>query len=169
MSTENGSSTPLVRLDGVPAGARIVAGGADALVARHVAEQVERARREGQRAACETAAKALAAAAERLDLAREEAAATLASQSVELALEIARNLIRAEVPASGAGRGACVIHVHPHDAAMLAGVRFRAGTAIEPDETVARGDVHVSTANGLLVREIPEALASVEARLGELL
>jgi flagellar assembly protein FliH len=184
LSTENGSPAPIVRLDGVPAGVRIVAGGADALVARHVADQVERARREGQRAACDTAAKALTAASERLDLAREEAAAALASQAVELALEIARALIRAEVSAgrhgleamvrdalaaSGAGRGACVLHVHPHDAAMLAGVRFRAGTVIEPDETVARGDVHVSTANGLLVREIPEALAAIEARLGELL
>lgn len=184
MSTERRTATRAVRVDRAPANARIVAGGADELLARRVEERLESARREGERAACAGAAKALETAAARLDEARDRAAAALASQAVELGLEIARALIRVEVQAgrhaletmvrdalaaSGVGRGACVVHVHPLDAAALAGVRFRAGTVIEPDDAVARGDVHVSTASGLLVREIPEALVSIEQRLRELL
>jgi flagellar biosynthesis/type III secretory pathway protein FliH len=48
-------------------------------------------------------------------------------------------------------------------------VRFRAGTELEPDDAVARGDVHVETPHGLLVRETSEALRSIHERLlGEL-
>jgi hypothetical protein len=36
---------------------------------------------------------------------------------------------------------------------------------IEADTEVARGDVHVSTPHGLLVRELSESVASIAERL----
>jgi flagellar biosynthesis/type III secretory pathway protein FliH len=145
---------------------------------------VAAARAVGLRGAGLRAAAALDAACARLDQAREEAAASLALHAVQLAVEIAQTLVRAEVSAgrhdleaivrealaaSGVGRGDCVVHLNPLDAAAVADVRFRAGTRIEADEAVRRGDVQVSTPHGLLVREIPEALRSIHERLlGEL-
>ena len=49
------------------------------------------------------------------------------------------------VTLSGAGRGRCVVYAHPEDAARLASVSFRAGTVVEPDESVSRGSVRVAT------------------------
>ncbi|MCC7011016.1 MAG: hypothetical protein IT454_00525 [Planctomycetes bacterium] len=158
----------------------LVPGGLDAWLERRLAA----ARTQGERLASQRAAQALERAEAKLDAAREEAAAALARSSVQLAVEIARTLVRNEIDngrmnlerivrdslaASGVGRGACSVHLHPLDAAQLANVKFRSGTAIEPDEAVARGDVHVVTPNGLLVREIPEALRAIHERLlGEL-
>jgi flagellar biosynthesis/type III secretory pathway protein FliH len=123
---------------------------------------------------------ALAAAAERLDAHRAEAAEELAQTAVDLALEIARHLVAVEVEsgrhdierivreslaASGAGRGECTVHLHPSDAATLAGTVFRSGTRIEADQGVARGEVQVETPNGLLVRNLPDALDEIGRRL----
>jgi flagellar biosynthesis/type III secretory pathway protein FliH len=173
-----------VRLHAPPATAVLSVRDAEALLGEVTAARVAAARAEGlaegQRLERERSAAALDQAAERLDRAREEAAATIARDTVQLALEIARTLVRVEVDAgrhdlesmvrdaltaSGVGRGPCVVHMNPHDAAALSGVRFRSGTTIEPDEAIARGDVHVSTPSGLLVREIPEALRSIHERL----
>ena len=83
-------------------------------------------------------------------------------------VEIPR-IVRDTLSASGVGRGACVVHVHPRDAERLRGVPFRSGTEIEADPEVAEGDVHVTTPHGLLVREIDELLLAVRSRLhGEL-
>ena len=46
-------------------------------------------------------------------------------------------------------------------------MRFRTGTRIQADEGVSRGDVHVETSLGLLVREAFGALESIEQRLLE--
>ena len=163
-----------------PRNVSLCRGGVSALVEKHVAK----ARVEGERAAGARAARALELAAARLDAAREEAQAALARNAVALAVEIARTLVRKELmagthniesmvrealAASGAGRGPCTVHLNPADIAQLQDVRFRAGTELEPDEAVARGDVHVETPHGLLVRENAEALRSIHERLlGEL-
>jgi len=137
-------------------------------------------RREGECAANESAAAALSSAAERLDAARESARDGLAHTAVDLAIEVVRTLLRVELPAgrydlegmvrealsfSGVDRGQCVVHLHPADAARLEGVRFRSGTKIEADEGVSRGSVHVTTPQGLLVRDLDEAVRSIAERL----
>ena len=175
------SPDPLkLALTKAPRNVNLCRGGVGALVEKHVAK----ARVEGERAASARAARALELAAARLDAAREEAQAALARNAVALAVEIARTLVRKELmagthniesmvrealAASGAGRGPCTVHLNPADIAQLQDVRFRAGTELEPDEAVARGDVHVETPHGLLVRENAEALRSIHERLlGEL-
>jgi len=121
-------------------------------------------------------------AAARLSALEEEARAALARTASELAVEIARVLLRVEIARenydleklvreslaeSGVGRGACVVHLHPADHARLASVRFRSGTTLAPDEGVARGDVHVETPLGLLVRDVDGALEIIGRRLQE--
>jgi len=175
------SPEPLkIALPKAPRGATLCRGGLASLLEKRVAQ----ARAEGERAASVRAARSLELAAARLDAAREEAEAALARNAVALAVEIARTLVRKELlagthnlesmvrealAASGAGRGPCTVHLHPADIAQLESVRFRSGTELEPDEAVARGDVHVETPHGLLVRENAEALRSIHERLlGEL-
>ncbi len=180
MSPDRKRSALVAVLGAAPTRVQLAAGALDDVVAR----RLEAARAEG--VACgqsqdrARAALALDAACERLDQAREQAAALVARTAVDLAVEIARTLVRSEIDAgrhnleamvrealaaSGAGRGACVVHLHPLDAAELADVKFRAGTALEADDAVLRGDVHVSTPQGLLVRELDEALRSIRERL----
>ena len=177
-----------LRLDAAPRGARLAEGGrADALarlLERREAHAHARGRAVGEAEALEGAAAALLAASERLDAAREAAREGLAHTAVDLAVEIVRALLRVELPAgrydlegmvrealafSGVERGRCVVHLHPQDAARLEGTRFRTGTVVEADEGVGRGSVHVTTPQGLLVRDLDEALRSVVERLrGEL-
>jgi len=146
--------------------------------------EYERGRADGERAALERAAGALDSAAERVDQARDSATQALAGAAVELALEIARSIVCAEVEAarhdierivrdtlaaSGVGRGACVVHLNPLDAARLKHIAFRAGTKIESDPEVQAGDVHVTTPHGVLVRDVQDVLAAIGERLrGEL-
>ena len=137
---------------------------------------------EGARLAAEREAASLAAAAERLDAFGAEAAEALSRHAVELAVEITRHLLRVEVDAGRydlerivrealskvpADRSRCVVHVNPDDAAALRQVRFREGTSVDADVDVRRGDVHVETSIGLMVRELDSALASIRARLLE--
>jgi len=173
-----------VRLDATPCGVRLAAGDGAQALARLFEQREERARAlgrsEGEARALERAAGALAAAVGRLDAARDAAREDLAHTAVELAVEIVRNLLRVELPAgrydlegivrealsfSGVERGPCVVHLHPADAARLEGLRFRAGTVIEPDDGVSRGSVHVTTPQGLLVRDLDEAVRSIAERL----
>ncbi len=136
--------------------------------------------REGYLRAATEAAGALEQAAERLDAAGEEAAQKLAETAIELAFEISKSILGMEVDAgrydiekivreslswSGVGRGQCTVHLHPEDFARLQGVPFRAGTEIEADTEVARGEVHVTTPRGLLVRELDEVLEAVHESL----
>jgi flagellar biosynthesis/type III secretory pathway protein FliH len=183
LSTDADRNALRVELPARPASAKLAPGGDGALEAwiqRRVAAARTAGVEEGARQASTRAAKALEAACVRLDEARERAAEALSRNAVQLAVEIARALVRSEIEAgrhgleaivrealaaSGVGRGACVVHLNPLDAASLADVKFRTGTTIEPDESVARGDVQVSTPQGLLVREMHEALRSVHERL----
>jgi len=177
-----------LRLDAAPCGARLAEGDrAEALervLARRETAARQQGRAEGEALALEAAAGALLAASERLDAMRESARRDLARTAVDLSVEIVRTLLRVELPEgrydlegmvrealafSGVERGRCVVHVHPEDAARLEGARFRTGTAVEADEGVRRGSVHVTTPQGLLVRDLDEALRCIAERLrGEL-
>ena len=181
MSPERAKSALFVELRAAPSAARIASDDSlDAWIARRIefahAAGVER----GERRVRENSALALDTACERLDAAREQAAEQLAATTAQLAVEIARQLLRTEIAAgrydlerivretlafADVGRGRCVVHVNPLDAAELAVARFRSGTTIEADEAVARGDVHVTTPGGLLVREIDAALRDIGERL----
>ena len=180
MSPERTHGRLSAALDAPPSNARVASGELDAALERLIRRRCDAAHAEGELRARNSAAGALEAACAQLERAREEAAAALARQSVELAVEIAGVLVRREIEAgrhaletivreslaaSGVGRGACVVHLNPSDATMLAEVRFRAGTTIEADDAIPRGDVHVSTPHGLLVRETAEALRSIHDRL----
>jgi flagellar biosynthesis/type III secretory pathway protein FliH len=148
----------------------------DARVARAFAAGIA----EGERRAQERAVVRLDLASAQLDHAREQAAAQTAQLVAPIVIEIARIVLHSEIAAghfdiervvrdtlaqSGVGRGRCTVHLHPVDAAALANVRFRADTHIEPDDSVARGDVHVTTPHGLLVREVDEILRAIASRL----
>ena len=173
-----------VALDAAPSIVRIAPGSRSDVWERVALEREARARelgrREGERAANEAAAGALSAAVERLDAAREAARDGLAHPALDLAVDVVRTLLRVELPAgrydlegmvrealsfSGVDRGKCVVHLHPDDAARLEGVRFRSGTTIESDEGVSRGSVHVTTPQGLLVRDLDEAVRAIAERL----
>lgn len=137
-------------------------------------------RAQGQREALASLAPLLERAVADLDAQREQALARLAQDAATLAVEIARELTRSEIrasrhdierivrealAASGVGRGEALVHVHPSDAARLADVPFRANTRIEADPALRAGDVHVTCAQGVLVREIDEALGGLRERL----
>jgi flagellar biosynthesis/type III secretory pathway protein FliH len=130
----------------------------------------------------QTAAKALEQAVSRLDQAREEALDAMTTSTVELAVEIARQIVRVEIQAdnydlerivrgslaqSGLGRGQAVVHVSPTDYDRLQQVTFRNGTEVAIDTNLEQGDVHIQSAQGLLVREVSECLASIREQLLE--
>lgn len=179
-------STERTRLHASPSAARVVEGDVaqalDSFVARERENAFAQGAAEGERRAREKAAGALMSACERLDRAREDALGQVTRDTLALTLEIARRLLRSEIAAghydmerilrealsfSGVGRAACVVHLNPTDAAALANVQFRAGTVIEADASVARGDAHVTTPQGLLVREVDEALRAIGEHLRE--
>ncbi len=165
-------------------GARCLASGAETVRAALRARELDLVREQGLRAAREELGAALDRAVERLAAFEDEARASLARTAVELALEIARLLLRTEIgrgnhdlerivrdalSEAAVGRGPCVVHLNPADHARLSGVRFRSGTRLAPDEGVSPGDVHVETPLGLLVRDLDGALESIERRLHEAL
>ncbi len=128
------------------------------------------------------AAGRLEAAAERVAAAHEQALSDLSRTAVELATSIARTLLKRDVAAgnydleamvretlaeAAVGRNACKVHLNPADVEQLAEIRFRAGTEIQADEGVARGDVQVETSLGLLVREAIGAIDAIEKGLIE--
>ncbi len=136
----------------------------------------------GMKQANQEAAKAVDTAIDRLEKSREEALDALSTSAVELAVEIARQIVRVEIQAenydlerivrgslsqSGLGRGKAVIHVCSQDYQRLEEANFRSGTQIEVDSTLQPGDVHVQAAQGLLVREVSECIAAVREQLLE--
>lgn len=179
-------SVERARFHAQPTGVELVDGEQSGVLARLI-ERRERAAFEAGHAAgrAETLAQAvvgLDAAAERFTASIESVNATIVSDSVELSLAIAAELVRAEVEArrhdietivretlhvSGVGRGACTVHVSPEDAEALAKISFRSGTLIEADPEVKRACVQVETPQGLLVRDIEASLVSIAARLRE--
>lgn len=119
-------------------------------------------------------------AAKRIDEAREEAESRLADFATRFAEGIARELLHIELEAgrhaieamvretlaqSGIGRGPCEVHLHPDDAEALSLVTFRSGTTITADPGIARGSVHVTTAQGLLVREVDLCIKHAAERI----
>lgn len=155
---------------------------AERIASRREAQAFERGRLEGTREAATGAVTALEQALERLDETRERAETELPARAVEVAVAVARRLLRVEIDAqrydlerivretlaqSGVERGSCVVHLNPRDLEQLEGVPFRAGTRLEADPAVDRGDVHVTTAQGLFVHESQSLLAAIEARLRE--
>lgn len=167
-----------IELADTPGGVRVLASGAAAVDAA----RLEHARAEGERRGRAEAGGALEAAIERLQAFEQEAHAALAATAVELGVQIARTLLRGEIQhdrhdiervvrttlaEAATGRAPCVVHLHPADHARLAETKFRSGTRIEPDVGVAKGDVHVETSLGLLVRDIDDALAAIARRLKE--
>lgn len=158
--------------------ARLLAHGTAAVQAYRLRRELEEAELRGR----EAAAAVLDAAARRTQELEEASRTALARAASELALEIARVLLRREIARdnydverivretlaeAATGRNPCVVHLHPADHARLAGVRFRSGTRLQPDEGVARGCVHVETSLGLLVRDLDCALESIQKRLLE--
>lgn len=179
-------ATSVARVEEAPLGARLVEGDLRAALDRRIASVRAEAHaagvRDGVRAASEAAAARLDEAAEALAAQRLEAEGAVSGLAVELAIEIASALVRREVNAGNhavetivrealasaeTGRAACKVHVHPTDAAALAGVTFRSGTEICSDEGVQRGSVHVETERGLLVRDSGELLERIGRRLRE--
>jgi flagellar biosynthesis/type III secretory pathway protein FliH len=169
-----------VALHAVPTAARLIEGGLEEALEAYVVARERRAQEAGRLAARAGAFAALDAAAARLDHAREAALEGVVHQTVDLALEIARTLLRCELPAgrydleamvrealsfSGVERGRCIVHLHPDDVGRLEGATFRAGTQLEADPGVPRGSVHVTTPQGLLVRDLDEALRAIGERL----
>lgn len=163
-----------------PTGARVADVPFDQALGNVLERRVEAARARGARDAQASLGIDIEGAVARLDASREQAVEQLAHTAVELALEITRSLLRTEIPEgrydleaivrealafSGTGRGRCTVHVNPVDAAKLEQVQWRAGTEIEPDHEVARGSVHITTPQGLLVRDIDDAITSIRERL----
>ena len=177
-----------ITLPSTPRRATLLAEGLDrpeataALVQHAQAIGHARGREEGETAQREAAAALLEQSAAALDTFAHEARANLARTAVELGCAIAERLLRRQVErgeadlerivretlqAASRERGACVVHLHPEDAALLEGVVFRSGTEIRADVDVARGDVHVETHQGLMVRELDGALDAIRERLLE--
>ena len=126
------------------------------------------------------AARALDLACEQLGTAREHAPAMIAKTAVELAVEIARTIVHVQIESGRLGLEAMVREAAPRLRSRARRVRRAPQSARRrrarghqvprrhsdrSRRSVQRGDVHVSTAQGLLVREVHDALRSVRERL----
>jgi flagellar biosynthesis/type III secretory pathway protein FliH len=181
LSTERVARVGRIVLPDAPRAARLASVGLDELERRLAESERERLREEGRRAAAVDAAGALERAVERLEAAREEALARMTDDTVQLAVEIARALLHVELEAgrydlervvrdalsaSGVRRGdSVVVHLCPDDLERLQDVSFRAGTQLVADGELGRGEVHVTTPHGVLVRDIDIALDGVLERI----
>ncbi len=140
------------------------------------------ARQEGHDDATAHAVNALNAATERLDRAREDAEEGLASNAINLAVEIARQVLKVQISSGDFGlekivrstlsaseikHGHCAVHLHPTDAESLKDVVFRGETIIVPDTDIPRGSVQLETPRGLLVRDPNAALDEICEQLLE--
>lgn len=137
---------------------------------------------DGLRQAREQGVQAVEATLEQLDTAAERAQAELSQASVELAIEITsllvgmristgeydlESIVRGALADSGVGRGACVVHLNPEDHAALAETQFGSGTTLDIDPNLPKGDVHLTTPRGMLVREMEATLTSIREQLLE--
>jgi len=175
-----------VDLQSMPQAIALSAEALPELEARLSSETKTAAYEEGARDAIERATQeavgALHQAVERVDASREQALDQLSVSAVELAVEIARQIIQVEVRAenydleriirtslshSGMGRGSADVHVSSADFDRLSNVTFRKGTQILPNPQLSDGDVHIDSPNGLLVREIDVCLDNVREQLLE--
>jgi flagellar biosynthesis/type III secretory pathway protein FliH len=173
-----------IRLHARPAVARVSSRSLDEISAQVAEGQVEAAYQrglaDGEAVMRATASGALEAAAERIDAARESAHEEIGAFAVKLGIAIAEQLLHAEIEAgrydlekivrstlaaSEVGRGACVVHLAPEDVKRLKGVQLRSLTVLEDDPNMKPGDVHVTTPQGLLVRDLDSALDSIAERI----
>ncbi len=144
------------------------------------AQQREVARAEGYANAVQDAALRLDAATDQLDKDRAQALKELPAFALRFAQEVARHLLRTTIQAgdhdiegmirdalarSGVGRGACTVHINPDDLEMLNGVVFRKGTEIQADQSLPAGTIHVSTPQGLLVRDIDDCVRAAAEQI----
>jgi flagellar biosynthesis/type III secretory pathway protein FliH len=121
-------------------------------------------------------------AIDHLDKFREHSTNEMARDAVELAVEIARQLVQCRVSAgdydlermvrgaldaADVGRGNCSVHVAADDYERLEHIVFRGGTKIEVDTEMNPGDLHVATPRGLLVRELAPTLDAIREQLLE--
>ena len=175
-----------VHLHAPPTGARIEDGPLQGLADQQMAAREQAAfaagLAKGQATSVEAGTAALEAAMAALEEKVERAEKELAHHAIELGVEIARALVRVRVESgdydlervvrgalsdSGVGRGDVTVHLNPGDHATLEQSAFRTGTKLEVDPTLPRGDVHLSTPRGLLVRDIEGALESIREQLLE--
>lgn len=111
-----------------------------------------------------------------------EALGQLNQVAVELALSIARSILKKEqllgnydmerivrdaLHESGVGRNPCTVHLNPIDYDNLKELQWRTGTHLKADEGVAQGDVQVETGIGLLVRDARSAMDTIRRNLLE--
>ena len=173
-----------VRLHAAPTAARISRVDFEQVAQERLQVKLEQARAEGfeqgRAEARQASARCLDLAAQQLEEERERLHAEIAESAANLIVEIARRVLRRELEEgrydieaiaretlsrSGAGREGCVVHLSQQDFEELQGVPFRAGTQLEADPTLGPGDIHVSTRQGLLLREIDEILAALPGEL----
>ena len=187
------SSSPdrvLLRAGEEPTGVVLHEADLDEVRGQLVDEAVARARAEGHAAgriqghdeAVQAAAGALNVAVDQLEAWRDETAGKLSSTAVELGIAVARQLLKRDIElgnwdvervvrdtlhAASTERKPCVVHLHPEDLEALRDVPFRAATELQADYGIARGDVHVTSHLGLVVREVEGLLDSIAERLRE--
>jgi hypothetical protein len=169
------SSNPIL-IPKAPLAARLYDGSVD----DWHAEQREAARAEGYAAALQEAAQRLDDATAQLDKDRLQALEELPGFALRFAQEVARHLIRTTIQAgehdiegmirdalarSGVGRSACLVHISPDDMTLLEGVTFRKGTEVQGDPSLPQGSVHVSTPQGLLVRDIDTCIRAAAEQI----
>jgi flagellar biosynthesis/type III secretory pathway protein FliH len=169
-----------LRLHAPPLEASLCAEGLETVCERRLRDKLDRSRGEGRleghAEAVEASARLLELAAERLEQERTRLHDEVAESGAHLVVEITRRILRKELEEgrydieailretlarSGVDREGCVVHLSPNDHARLEGVPFRAGTRLEPDPMVSRGDLQISTRQGLFVREIDEILRAM--------
>lgn len=180
------SRTLRATLTAPPVRAKIHKGGMDAIRAEIVERQVAAAyalgHAEGTREALEGAGRLLDAAVQQVDAARNRAEQALPREVVELAVEVADQLLRARLAdgaydlekmvrsalaGGGTERGRCVVRLHPIDLQRLESVHFREDTSLMAQTDLTPGTVHVEMKRGLLVRDPVEALDQIREALLE--
>lgn len=164
-----------------PTGVRIAETTLGALADARRHEHEERLRAEGFQLATQSAVGLLERALEELAVERQGMLTNIAEHAAQLAVEIAQELLRKELKEANYDITAIVrsvleetsvsgpntLRVNPEDAAALESVSFRTGTVIESDPAIRRGDVHLETAQGVLVRDIDACLATIRENLLE--
>lgn len=142
--------------------------------------ELDRAYARGRDEALAGSCNLVAQAAAHIDAARIDATREISAFATRFAASVAKHLIhinisegrheiekmiRETLHESGVGRGKCVVHVHPADAKALSAISFRNQTLIEADPEVPQGSVHVTTTEGLLVRDIDVCIQQAAERM----
>tara|TARA_R110002126_G_scaffold177860_3_gene326856 strand:+ start:1607 stop:2164 length:558 start_codon:yes stop_codon:yes gene_type:complete len=180
------STRHTLTVGGPIAGAELTSRDASSVLAERTERRIEAAREAGFAAGQEQTLAQFGpmfdSAVEHLVEFRESATDIMARDAVELAVEIARQLVQCQVKAgdynlermvrgaldaADVGRGDCSVHVATADYEKLQSVVFRNGTKIEADTEMNPGDLHVATSRGLMVRELEPTLDAIREQLLE--